>query len=91
MITDDAMKQAVYQSIWKTAQRRLEQTIPGATQGTFAQLSLAAILNLLFLLRGEHGSIGEYVTTQRALRAIVGDDLLWSEPKTSPASTESVQ
>ena len=84
-------RQIVYQSILKTAQRRLEQTLPDATQGTFAQLSLAAVVNLLFLLRGEHGSIGEYVTTQRALRALVGDELLWSEPKTSAAPVESVQ
>jgi hypothetical protein len=39
MITDDAMKQAVYQHILKTAQRRLEQTVPGSSQGTFAHLS----------------------------------------------------
>ena len=93
MITDDAMKQAVYQSILKTAQRRLEQTVPGATQGTFASLSLSAVVNLLFLLRGEWGSIGDFATTQRALRAIVGDDLLWSEPEAvkPPAPNELVQ
>jgi hypothetical protein len=52
MITDDATKQAVYQYILKTAHRRLEQAIPGSSEGAFAQLSLAAALNLLFLLRG---------------------------------------
>lgn len=90
MITDDAMKQAVYQHILKTAQRRLEQTVPGS-DGAFAALSLSAVVNLLFLLRGEWGSIGDFATTQRALRAVIGDELLWSEPKTSPAPTESVQ
>ena len=91
MITDDTAKQAVYQYIVKTAHKRLEQTIPGSSEGAFAHLSLAAVLNLLFLLRGEWGSIGDYVTTQRALRTLVGDDLLWAEPqKLTPACVELV-
>ena len=81
MIADDAMKQAVYQYLLKVTYKRLEQTIPGSSEGAFAHLSLAAVLNLLFLLRGEWGSLGDYVTTQRALRALVGDDLLWAEPQ----------
>lgn len=71
----------VYQHILKAANKRLEQAISGSPEGAFAHLSLAAVLNLLFLLRGEWGSIGDYVTTQRALRALVGDDLLWAEPQ----------
>ena len=91
MITDDATKQAVYQYILKTAHRRLEQAIPSSSESAFAHLSLAAALNLLFLLRGEWGSIGDYVTTQRALRTLIGDDLLWAEPqKSTPASVELV-
>jgi hypothetical protein len=86
MITDDAVKQTVYQSILKTASKRLEQAVPGASEGTFGHLSLAAVLNLLFLLRGEWGSIGDYVTTQRAMRAVVGDELLWAEPQKETTS-----
>ena len=82
----------VYQHIFKSANKRLEQAVPGSSEGTFAHLSLAALLNLLFLLRGEWGSIGDYVTTQRAIRALVGDELLWAEPqKESPAPIEVVQ
>ncbi len=55
MITDETTKHSVYQNVLKTAQKRLEQAIPGSTEGAFAHLSLAAILNLLFLLRGEWG------------------------------------
>ncbi len=90
MITDDTMKQAVYQHILKAANKRLEQAIPGSV-GAFADLSLGAVVNLLFLIRGEWGSIGDFVTTQKALRVSVGDDLLWAEPqRTSPAPVESV-
>ena len=91
MITEDWKKQNVYQHILKTANWRLEQAIPGS-EGAFAQLSLATLLNLLFLIRGEWGSIGDYVTTQRAVRALVGDELLWAEPqKSSPAPVDLVQ
>jgi hypothetical protein len=89
--SEDA-RQNVYKSILKTASKRLEQAIPGSSEGAFGQLSLAGVLNLLFLLRGEWGSIGDYVTTQRAIRALVGDDLMWAEPqKETPAPIELVQ
>jgi hypothetical protein len=91
MIAEDATRRNVYQNILKTANRRLAQAIPGSSEGAFAHLSLGALLNLLFLVRGEWGSIGDYVTTQRALRAIVGDELLWAEPqKSSPAPVELI-
>jgi hypothetical protein len=81
----------VYQHILKAANKRLEQAIPGS-EGAFTQLSLASLLNVLFLLKGEWGSIGDYVTTQRAVRALIGDELLWGEPqKSSPAPVELVQ
>lgn len=92
MITDDTLRQHVYQSILKTANKRLEQTFSGSPVGAFAHLSLAALLNLLFLMRGDCGSIGDFVTTQRALRVTIGDDLLWADPKEhTPASAELVQ
>ena len=48
------------------------------------QLSLACALNLLFLLRGESGSIGDYLTTLKAIRETVGDDLIWADPLKFP-------
>lgn len=84
-------RQIVYKSILKTASKRLEQAIPGS-EGAFSDLSLAELLNLLFLIRGEWGSIGDYVTTQKAVRALVGDELLWTEPeKSTSAPIELVQ
>ena len=90
--SDDA-RQNVYKSILKAASKRLEQAVPGSSEGMFGHLSLAGVLNLLFLLRGEFGSIGDYITTQRELRAVVGDELLWAEPQkaTPPAPIELVQ
>jgi len=49
-------------------------------EGAFGALFLAAALNLLFLVRGEWDSIGEYMTTLKALRIIIGEELLWARP-----------
>jgi hypothetical protein len=91
MIIDDTKKQAVYEYLLRTVHKRLAQTIPNSDETAFAHLSLAAVLNLLFLIRGEWGSLGDFVMTQKALRALVGDDLLWAEPqKSTPIPVELV-
>lgn len=91
MINEDAKKRNVYEQILKTTNRRLEQVIPGS-EGAFSHLPLAAVVNLLFLLRGEWGSIGDFMTTHKSLRAVVGDDLLWADPqKSAAAPSELIQ
>jgi hypothetical protein len=91
MIIENAVRQNVYEQILKTANKRLEQAIPGS-EGSYTQLSLGRVLNLLFLLKGEWGTIGDFWTTHQTLRALVGDDLLWAEPqKPSPAPAELIQ
>jgi len=79
--TTDGIRMLVYRQIMKALNKRLEQTLPGASEGMFSQLSLCAGLNLLFLIKGEWGSLGDYITTQRALRLLLGEDLLWSSPQ----------
>ena len=80
---DETSEQNIYQHILGLASRRLEQAIPGS-EGAFGDLSLAAVLNLLFLMRGEWGSIGDYVRLHlKALTAVIGDDLLWAKPQVS--------
>jgi hypothetical protein len=91
MIIENVVRQNVYEQILKTANKRLEQAIPGS-EGSYAHLSLGRELNLLFFLKGEWGTIGDFWTTHQTLRAVVGDDLLWAEPqKSSPAPAELVQ
>ena len=80
----------IHAQILRTIRTRIDAVIklPDDTQ-----LSLACALNLLFLLRGEWGSIGDYMTTLKALRTTVGDDLIWAEPSKSPtvAAPEVIQ
>jgi hypothetical protein len=91
MSIDDTVKQNIYQQILKITNKRLEQAVSGS-EGAYTHLSLGRALNLLFFLRGEWGSIGDFMTTHQALRAIVGDDLLWADPqKSSLAPAELIQ
>ena len=55
----------IHAQILRTIRTRIDAVIklPDDTQ-----LSLACALNLLFLLRGEWGSIGDYMMTLKALR-----------------------
>jgi hypothetical protein len=75
-------RERIHAHLVKTIRTRID-TVLKLPEDT--QLSLACALNLLFLLKGEWGSIGDYVTTFKALRATVGEDLIWAEPPKSPA------
>ena len=91
MIIENAVRQNIYEQILKTTNKRLEQAIPGS-EGAYSHLSLGRAMNLLFFLRGEWGSIGDFMTTHQALRAVVGDELLWADPQKSvPAPAELIQ
>jgi len=48
--------------------------LPKVTLETF---SLASLLSLLFLIKGETGILGEYYSTQRALVELTGRELYW--------------
>jgi hypothetical protein len=52
----------------------------GVAQEDLADLSLAELLNTLFLLVGDGGSIGSSVPSLTAALKLVGTDLLWQEP-----------
>lgn len=44
-------------------------------------MSIASQLDLLFLLRGHHGTIGNFWSTQKAVMFLVGDDAFWRWPE----------
>ena len=39
------------------------------------------IFLILQRLRGEYGSVGDFIGTSKALRAVVGDRMFWEDPK----------
>jgi hypothetical protein len=86
-MANDSSKEKLQAYLLRTIRERIDAILQlsGLALSDETPLSLASALNLLFLLRGEYGSIGDYGTSLRALRAMVGDDLMWSEPVKSPA------
>jgi hypothetical protein len=81
MITEDATRLTVHAYFLKSISQRLTDTIPELPKEGLENLPLAVLLNLLFLLRGDWGSLGDYVTTQKGLRAVVGEKLFWNSPQ----------
>ena len=64
---------------------RILETTSNIPKIVLEEMSLAAQLNVLFLLRGSYGSVGDYMTTQRAIRHLVGDDAYWRWPERTRA------
>ncbi len=64
-----------YQEILKQVRERLKfLKLDGE------ELSLGSAINLLFLLRGEWVTLGEYSATLNAVGELVGKQLLWEQP-----------
>jgi hypothetical protein len=89
-MANDISQEKLHAYFLKTLRERIDALLraSGVALPDETSLSLACALNLLFLLRGECASLGDYITTLRALRATVGDDLIWSE---SSKSSEVIQ
>jgi hypothetical protein len=86
MITDDAAKLVVYSHFSKCITKRIAEAIPELPNEELENLPLAVLLNILFLLRGDWGSLGDFVSTQRGLRALVGEKLFWNAPHPEPSA-----
>ena len=79
-------QQAMHAELVKTLIARILDITSNFQKPILEELSLAGLVNLLFLLRGEFGSLGDYASTQRALRHLVSDALYWKYPE--PISLE---
>lgn len=77
MIHDDSVRQQVYQELLSGVHARLVSVLH--TPETEA-LPLGYAINLIFLLRGNWGDIGDYSSTIQAVGELVGKDLLWLSP-----------
>jgi hypothetical protein len=84
MIAEDGTRMILYAFFLKAISKRVEDAVPELPKESLQNLSLAGLLNLLFLLRGEWSTLGDYTTTRRVLRTLLGDKLLWSSPQEQP-------
>ena len=85
MIHDDAVKARIYQEMLTAVHARVASILQ--VPETEVDLSLGRALNLLFLLRGQWGDIGEYLPSIQAVHDLVGTRLLWLDPKEAAATT----
>ena len=75
----------------KTLVKRILDVNPNIPRAALEEMSLAGLLNILFLHLGSYGSVGDYCVTARALRHLVGDDYFWKWPAvTSVEAPKSV-
>ena len=51
-------------------------------------LSIGELLNILFLMSGEHGSVGDYIVTIKTLHTLLGDSL-WAKPEIADSAPAS--
>jgi hypothetical protein len=70
---------AVHQHILSTLRARVAQALR-TDEDKVASLSPGELLNILFLMNGHWGSIGDYTVTLRTLHTLIGG-LLWAKPE----------
>ena len=69
-------RERIHTELLKIVCDRINSIVPIPSD---AHMSLACALDLPFLLIGMHGSVGDYITTLKAFRILVGNDLLWAD------------
>jgi hypothetical protein len=78
-----------YQFILKMLRKRLPPML--SDQVELNRLSISELLNLIFVLYGTWGTVGDFSTTFKALTKIVGEEQLWKEPTVPQSVPELVQ
>ena len=63
---------------------RIANTLDCPPETLPQSLSLGDAINLLFLVRGDHSTLGSFHETIRSVYQIVGKDLLWRVPGSDP-------
>jgi hypothetical protein len=86
----DSKKQKMYDALRGQISGRLIRAI-GIAESDIENLSLAELLNILFVMHGDGGSTGNFSVTFGAALKFVGRELMWLEPEAKPADIEAEQ
>ncbi len=82
-------QQKIYQVLRESVTARLVRADIADTD--LASLSLGELLNALFLLLGDMGSVGSFMPTFHGVLKLVGQDLMWQEPNKVAVMPQRVQ
>jgi hypothetical protein len=78
-----------YQYILQMLRKRLPPML--SDQVDLNRLSISELLNLIFVLYGSWGSVGDFSTTFKAVKKLIGEEQLWQDPGPAPSVSELVQ
>lgn len=78
MISNDTRRQKAYDQLRKLTSDRIVRTL-GLSDDELADLSLAQLMNLVFLIHGDCGSTGNFNVAFAAAVKLVGPELVSSE------------
>ena len=85
MTSNETKKLQAYDRLRKLTSDRVARVL-GLADEDLANLSLAQLINLLFLMHGDGGSTGNFSVSFAAALELVGVDLIWYEPETQRAT-----
>jgi hypothetical protein len=85
MTANETKKQQAYDRLRKLSSNRVARVL-GLVDEDLANLSLAQLINLLFLMHDDAGSTGNFNVSFVAALELVGVDLIWYEPETERAT-----
>jgi hypothetical protein len=89
-MNNESRKQKIYETLRGQVSARLTRTV-GVTEGDLENLSLAEIINTLFLMHGDGGGTGNFSVSFAAAVKMVGRELMWQEPEVKPIAIEAEQ
>jgi hypothetical protein len=80
MIPNDTKRQKAYAQLRKLISDRIARAL-GLADEDLVNLPLSELINLLFLIHGDAGSTGNFSVSFAAALELVGEELIWYEPK----------
>ena len=86
----ESRKQKLYDTLRSQVSARLQRALDAAEED-LENLSLGELINTLFLMYGDRGSLGNSNVSFNAALKIVGEKLIWYEPEAKPAVIEPEQ
>jgi hypothetical protein len=91
LISNDAKRQAAYDRLRKLTSDRIARAL-GLSDDDLANLSLSQLINLLFLMHGDTGSLGSFNVSFATAIDLLGAELVWQTPEIEKiAITQFVQ
>jgi hypothetical protein len=87
---NESRKQKIYDTLRGQISGRLIRALDAAEEDV-ETLSLGELINALFLMYGDRGSLGNSNVSFNAAFKMVGEKMMWHEPEPKPVAVEPEQ